>query len=78
MHNGLVKQVNLQRAPTRYCPNLQEHSHFFCERCGSVFDVEAPVASSWRLGTGFVVSHAEVTFKGVCPDCSNNYEFNRH
>jgi Fur family peroxide stress response transcriptional regulator len=70
VQNGLVKQVNLQRAPTRYCPNLQEHSHFFCERCSSVFDVEAPPASDWKLGADFQVSQAEITFKGLCPDCN--------
>ena len=42
VQSGLVKQVNLDRAPTRYCANLLEHSHFFCERCGSVFDVDIP------------------------------------
>jgi Fe2+ or Zn2+ uptake regulation protein len=70
VQNGLVKQVNLDRAPTRFCPNLLKHSHFFCERCGSVHDVAAPAASVWKLGAGFVVSHAEVAFKGVCPECS--------
>src|SRR5690242_8115268 len=25
---GLIRQVNLERAPTRYCPNLHEHVHF--------------------------------------------------
>ena len=25
---GIVRQVNLERAPTRYCPNLHEHAHF--------------------------------------------------
>jgi len=38
----LVKQVNLDRAPTRYCANLLEHSHFFCEECGAVHDIEIP------------------------------------
>ena len=42
VETGLVKQVNLDRAPTRYCANLVEHSHFFCEECGAVHDIEIP------------------------------------
>jgi Fe2+ or Zn2+ uptake regulation protein len=72
VQSGLVKQVNLDRAPTRFCPNLLEHSHFFCERCGSVSDVDVPAVSGWKLGPGFMVSHAEVNFKGVCPECSRS------
>ncbi len=28
---GLVRHVNLDRAPSRYCPNLEPHGHFFCD-----------------------------------------------
>ena len=28
----LVKQVHLERAATRYCPNMDEHAHFLCGR----------------------------------------------
>ncbi|MBV8175129.1 MAG: transcriptional repressor, partial [Verrucomicrobia bacterium] len=67
---GLVKQVNLDRAPTRYCANLQEHSHFQCESCGAIFDVEMPFDGTWSLPEGFIVSHADVFLKGLCARCS--------
>jgi Fe2+ or Zn2+ uptake regulation protein len=67
---GLVKQVNLDRAPTRYCANLREHSHFQCESCGAIFDVEIPFDGTWNLPAGFIVSHAEVSLKGLCTKCS--------
>jgi Fe2+ or Zn2+ uptake regulation protein len=67
---GLVKQVNLDRAPTRYCANLREHSHFQCESCGAIFDVEMPFSGTWNLPAGFVVSHADVSLKGLCAKCS--------
>jgi Fur family peroxide stress response transcriptional regulator len=67
---GVVKQVNLDRAPTRYCPNLQEHSHFQCESCGAISDVDTSFDGRWNLPAGFVVYHAEVTLKGLCDKCS--------
>ncbi len=72
---GLVKQVNLDRSPSRYCPNLKEHGHFHCSECGSIADVDfrddsadAPV----RIPKGSVVHHVEVAIKGLCPTCAKN------
>jgi Fe2+ or Zn2+ uptake regulation protein len=67
---GLVKQVNLDRAPTRFCANLQEHSHFYCERCGSISDVALSLNRAWDLPPGFLVVQADVSLRGVCPKCS--------
>jgi Fe2+ or Zn2+ uptake regulation protein len=67
---GLVKQVNLDRAPTRYCANLQEHSHFYCESCGAISDVEIPFDGNWDLPPGFVVAQAEVSLRGLCAKCA--------
>lgn len=71
---GLAKQVNVDREATRYCPNLDEHGHFICERCGGVTDV--PLAKSgrsqkpWTLPPEFIVTHAEITLRGLCPHCN--------
>jgi Fe2+ or Zn2+ uptake regulation protein len=70
---GLVKQVNLDRAPTRYCANLEEHSHFYCESCGAISDVETPFNGTWNLPPGFFVAQAEVSLKGLCAKCSTGY-----
>ena len=67
---GLVKQVNLDRAPTRYCANLLEHSHFYCESCGAICDVETPFDGTWNLPPGFVVAQAEVSLRGLCARCA--------
>lgn len=72
--HGLVKQVNLDRAPSRYCANLEDHVHFHCERCGRV--VDAPPlhaldpASIWALPEGAVVTGVDVSIRGICPDCN--------
>ena len=33
---GLVKQVSLDRGAMRFCPNMHEHCHFYCESCGEI------------------------------------------
>ena len=42
---GLVRQVNFEREPSRYCPLSEpgkHHAHFHCTRSGKVFDVHLP------------------------------------
>jgi Fur family peroxide stress response transcriptional regulator len=71
---GLVRAVNHDRQPSRYCPNLEPHAHFFCEQCGAVHDVPAADAQTgtagWQLPHGAVVTHQEVSFQGRCEECA--------
>ena len=73
-HAGLVRQVNLDRAPSRYCPNLNEHAHFHCEDCGEISDVDlnpnGPAEAVIDLPAGFVVHKYDVALRGLCPKCS--------
>ena len=65
---GLIRQVNLERAPTRYCPNLSEHAHFHDETTGEIHDVDLPPETMKRLHEllppGFDASTIELTFRG--------------
>jgi Fur family peroxide stress response transcriptional regulator len=65
---NLIRQVNHERGPTRYCPNLQPHAHFYDEQTGSTLDVELPAALLEQLKTilptGLNASAIEVTFRG--------------
>lgn len=71
---GLVKHVHRDRESSRYCPNLQPHGHFFCDECGTVFDVpqrtNAKVDEVWAVPRHAVVAHREVSFRGLCPACA--------
>src|SRR5579863_3123906 len=40
----LVRAVNFERAPTRYCPNLRPHAHFHDEETGATYDIDLPQA----------------------------------
>jgi Fur family transcriptional regulator, peroxide stress response regulator len=65
---GLVRQVNFERAPTRYCPNLHEHAHFHDESTGKIHDVDLPAdfVTSLRqvLPAGFDARSIELNFRG--------------
>ena len=71
---GLVRHVNHEREPSRYCANLDEHAHLFCSKCGSVTDLprrgEWSVSEVWDLPAEAVISQHEVSFRGLCPKCA--------
>jgi Fe2+ or Zn2+ uptake regulation protein len=71
---GLVKTVNLERGPARYCPNLEAHAHFHCESCGTVLDLPLRARRKpedlWELPEQLSITHHEVAFRGICPRCA--------
>lgn len=73
--SGLIKHVNVDRAPSRYCQNPAPHGHFFCDDCGAVADIPLNSRALEELCIvpgGTTVSQCEVTLRGRCTDCSDN------
>lgn len=68
---GLVKQVNVDRAATRFCCNMQDHCHFYCEECGGVHDIELsgeirdfPI----RMPRDLNARQLDISIRGACRD----------
>ncbi|MBI3852003.1 MAG: transcriptional repressor [Verrucomicrobia bacterium] len=71
VQSGLVRQVQLQRGATRFCPNMEEHCHYYCDECAAVFDVALPADSpSVPRPKGFKVDHYDIAVHGLCADCA--------
>jgi len=70
---GLVRQVNLDRSATRFCPNMEPHCHFFCEKCGRIFDIDFDPQSMHTevpIPEGFKVSRFGLALRGTCARCA--------
>lgn len=65
---NLIRQVNFDRGPTRYCPNLHPHAHFHDEVTGSTYDIDLPPGIveqlKAQLPEGYAVSDVEIMFRG--------------
>ena len=74
-HVGAVKQVNLDREASRYCPNLNPHAHFYCTECNEVLDIhlanQSRAETPWALPSGIQLDAIDVTMKGLCPNCQS-------
>ena len=71
VQSGLARQVALERGATRFCPNMEEHCHCYCDACGEIFDV-ALSADSTIIPTpkGFKVDHYDIAVHGICATCA--------
>jgi Fe2+/Zn2+ uptake regulation proteins len=74
----LEKERRLQRLTCgntfdRYDGNAAPHSHFFCRRCGAVYDMDSgPVGQSALTGANrrpHKIEGCSVTFHGICENC---------
>lgn len=69
----VVRVVNLDRDATRFCPNMEDHCHFYCDQCGGVYDIDFKAANrktGYEMPKGFQASVYEVSIRGICPDCA--------
>ena len=68
MQCDLVRAVNFERSPTRYCPNLRPHAHFHDEQTGKTHDIDLPPELlekvSSVLPVGYDAKSVEIIFRG--------------
>src|SRR3954466_3416310 len=64
----LVRAVNFERGPTRYCPNLRPHAHFHDEQSGATHDIDLPANLLEKVNAvlprGYDASSVEIIFRG--------------
>ena len=68
----VVRAVNFERGPTRYCPNQKPHAHFHDESTGSTHDIDLPAGLLDQVKTilpnGYDANSVEIIFRGKAKD----------
>lgn len=72
---GLVRRIEPSGSVARYEARVGDnHHHVVCRSCGAIADVDCAVGYTPCLTAsddhGFAIDEAEVTYWGLCPDCS--------
>jgi Fur family transcriptional regulator, stress-responsive regulator len=72
---GLVRRIEPAGSPARFERRVGDnHHHIVCRSCGAVADVDCAVGAAPCLTAsddhGFSIDEAEVTYWGLCSDCS--------
>ncbi|AWB96503.1 transcriptional repressor [Agromyces badenianii] len=76
---GLLRKIEPAGSPALYETRTGDnHHHLVCTSCNTVFDVGCVVGEAACLTPsethGFRIDTAEVTFWGLCPECSARSE----
>lgn len=70
---GLVSKFDRPGLPAVFEISGAPHQHALCVRCGRVENVDAPAPKPPRGAlTDWLMSDAEVVFKGLCPECRSD------
>jgi len=67
---GLLRTITIEDNEIRYDIVVENHGHFKCENCGSIFNFSFDVnlLQSDDL-KNFRIDNKSVYFKGICPRC---------
>ena len=72
--SGVIRIVNHEREPSRFCANLAEHAHLFCTECHSVTDLPlrktVPPHEMWDIPQSARIADQKVAFRGICSRCT--------
>jgi Fe2+ or Zn2+ uptake regulation protein len=74
VEDGKIRTVLLGERVARYDPEISDHDHFICERCGRVSDLFLEQARQIDLTPlthdGYIVMTHNLTVYGVCQVCA--------
>ena len=75
VEKGLIYELEqVGGVPGRFELGAPDHSHFICEKCGNIFDIEDQIDKtkeqelSKKLGV--MITHHRAEFYGLCKECS--------
>jgi Fe2+ or Zn2+ uptake regulation protein len=76
---GMLRRIEPAGSPARYESRVGDnHHHVICRSCGLTRDVDcatelAPCLDPAQADlAGFVIDEAEITFWGLCPNCTKS------
>ncbi len=67
---GLVRVVEIDDAQMRYDITVEDHGHFQCVACGTIYNFPVNIDPVYIEGLNqFKITQKNVYFKGLCPNC---------
>ncbi len=76
---GELQMLRLSGGSTRFDPNVIDHHHAQCDRCGELHDVYVDHLDDLQVRgfDGFVPQRTDIVFGGMCGACHASAETNQ-
>lgn len=80
--SGQIQSVGVVQGQARFDAIVAPHSHFICNRCGTVLDLpdicpDSSLEQAPGAQYGLAVQRCELTYYGLCPSCSQQNQNNK-
>lgn len=73
VERGEALELDLGTSFSRYDGSIHEHSHFLCQMCGSVMDLDFVIPEDFykraAKGTNLEITGHQLSFSGFCDKC---------
>ncbi len=72
VEDGLLRKICIGEKEAVYDWDLDSHYHLRCSECKNIYDIDLDYSKELDEkieSLGFMVSHHELVFTGVCPKC---------
>lgn len=67
---GAASMLTIDEHRVCYDGNIMPHSHFYCEKCKRIYDLQTPsVPESHTYIEGNKVNSSSLYYRGVCKNC---------
>ncbi len=70
---GIIRQIESRGTAKRFDPDVSQHHHFQCIKCGRIIDIEDEsynnIGLPKHLPEGLVVLDKHVVLEGICDTC---------
>ncbi|MDD7305912.1 MAG: Fur family transcriptional regulator [Peptoniphilaceae bacterium] len=70
VNHNLISELDFNQPSKRYDFYSYHHSHFLCESCGKIIDLDIDEKDlRFKELEGYQIDNIEVIIRGICPDC---------
>ena len=72
IENSFIQEVKIPNTKSVYELTKSSHSHFVCQKCGKVVDIEIDlddVIKNTMNSTNFKVAKTDLVLSGICENC---------
>ena len=77
VENKLARIITIEENETRYDLIIENHGHFKCVSCGTIYDFSVDIDSLTSADLNkFKINDKNLYFKGICPKCLLNINNN--
>ncbi|MEM7382075.1 MAG: transcriptional repressor, partial [Bacteroidota bacterium] len=71
---GIIHRINDHSGIAKYAfgespISGNDHAHFVCENCETVYCMETPAQSEFNVPEGFTTNKVQTIIRGICADC---------